>query len=57
MRKSLKDKRDPVAFEREQEIQAFLHQQVAAGKLLIYYLMLRRCSFHLLYFRYEPNTS
>lgn len=37
MRKSLKDKRDPVAFEREKEIQAFLHQQVAAGKLLIYY--------------------
>ncbi|QTR49476.1 hypothetical protein [Candidatus Thiothrix anitrata] len=37
MRKSLKDKRDPVAFEREKEIQAFLHQQVAAGKLRIYY--------------------
>ena len=37
MRNSLKDKRDPVAFKREQEIQAFLHQQVAAGKLLIYY--------------------
>ncbi|QQZ29522.1 helix-turn-helix domain containing protein [Thiothrix subterranea] len=35
MRKSLKDKRDPVAFKREQETQAFLHQQVAAGKLLI----------------------
>jgi hypothetical protein len=37
MRKSLKDKRDPVDFEREKKIQAFLHQQVAAGKLLIYY--------------------
>ena len=38
MRKSLKDKRDPVEFEREQKIQAFLHQQVAAGKLLILHL-------------------
>ena len=37
MRKSLKDKRDPADFERGKEIQAFLHQQVAAGKLLIYY--------------------
>jgi hypothetical protein len=37
MRNSLKDKRDPVAFKREQEIQALLHQQAAAGKLLIYY--------------------
>ena len=37
MRKSLKDKRDSIDFEREKDIQAFLHQQMAAGKLLIYY--------------------
>lgn len=37
MRKSLKSKRDQAAFEREQEIQRFLRQQVAAGKLRLYY--------------------
>lgn len=37
MRQSLTDKRDPVAFERETSLQAFLHQQVEAGKLLVYY--------------------
>ena len=37
MRNSLKDKRDSIDFEREKDIQAFLHQQMAAGKLLIYY--------------------
>jgi hypothetical protein len=37
MRKSLKDKRNQTDFEREQEIQTFLLQQVAAGKLRLYY--------------------
>lgn len=37
MRKSLKSKRDQAAFERGQEIQAFLLQQVAEGKLQLYY--------------------
>lgn len=32
MRQSLKDKRDPVEFEREKTTQAFLHQHGAAGK-------------------------
>ena len=37
MRKSLKDKRDPVGFARGQEIQAFPHQHAVASKLLVYY--------------------
>ena len=37
MRKSVKNPSDPVAFQREKDIQAFLHQQVAAGKLRLYY--------------------
>ena len=37
MRKSLKEKRNQVAFECEQEVQAFFHRQVAKGKLRLYY--------------------
>lgn len=36
-RRSLKDKRDPVEFAKEQEIQTFLHQADAAGELKVYY--------------------
>jgi hypothetical protein len=37
MRQSLKAKRDPVDFEREKHIQAFLRQQAAGGKVHLYY--------------------
>lgn len=37
MRQSLKAKRDPLAFEREQAIQALLHQAVATRQWQVYY--------------------
>ena len=37
MRQSLKAKRDPLAFEREQAIQALLHQAVATHQWQVYY--------------------
>ena len=37
MRQSLKAKRDPLAFEREQAIQTVLHQAVATRQWSVYY--------------------